>query len=411
MIDKGSDIDVLRELARRQAEIAALPGEQHKRQLWAQNNSLKPTRPLMLATYGMWNVWCREYFGDHAMKCQDPFLREQERVMRMKIFSHTIGDDSIVEPWHDIMASQPYQWNGLWGVHPEHVKSGAEGGAWRFDSPIKEWADVKKLTAPGHVIDEAKTKANLERLSEAFGDILPINVQRGAICQLFQSDLSYDVTQLRGLEQVMIDMYESPEQLHELMAFLRDGRLANEAQAEAAGDFGLTDQGNQSMTYATELPAPKANCYGQSRKNLWTHIAAQEMTLVSPQMHDEFILRYQLPIMSNYGLCQYGCCEDLTNKIDMLRKIPNLRIIAVAPLANVRRCAEQIGKDYVISWRPNPTDMVCCGFDEDRIRRQIREGLSAMKGCHVQIHLKDIETVEGDYDRLAKWTRIVRECI
>ena len=195
------------------------------------------------------------------------------------------------------------------------------------------------------------------------------------------------------------------------MAFLRDGRLANDGQAEAAGDFGLTDQGNQSSVYALELPAPKANCYHQPRKNLWTHFAAQEMTLVSPKMHDEFILQYQLPIISQYGLCQYGCCEDLTNKIDMLRQIPNLRIIAVAPLANVRSCAEQIGKDYVISWRPNPTDMVCCGFDEGRIRRQISEGLAAMKGCHVQIHLKDIETVEGDYGRLARWTKIVRECI
>ncbi len=41
----------------------------------------------------------------------------------------------------------------------------------------------------------------------------------------------------------------------------------------------------------------------------------------------------------------------------MLRQFPNLRNIVVTPRADVRRCAEQIGTDYVISWRPNPADM------------------------------------------------------
>ena len=100
-------------------------------------------------------------------------------------------------------------------------------------------------------------------------------------------------------------------------------------------------------------------------------------------MHDEFLLQYQLPIMSRFGLVAYGCCEDLTRKIDMLRQIPNLRIIAVTPRADVGRCAEQIGTDYVISWRPNPADMVCCGFDEARIRRILREGLAAARGAPV----------------------------
>ena len=81
----------------------------------------------------------------------------------------------------------------------------------------------------------------------------------------------------------------------------------------------------------------------------------------------------------------------------------------MTPRADVRRCAEQIGTDYVISWRPNPADVISCGFDEGKIRRIIREGLEACKGLHVCIHLKDIETVEGDPSRLARWVRIVRD--
>jgi hypothetical protein len=53
--------------------------------------------------------------------------------------------------------------------------------------------------------------------------------------------------------------------------------------------------------------------------------------------------------------------------------------------------------------------MVCAGWDEARIRRIIRDGLRACRDGVVHIHLKDIETVQGDPGRLARWTGIVRE--
>ena len=141
------------------------------------------------------------------------------------------------------------------------------------------------------------------------------------------------------------------------------------------------------------------------------YCAAQEFTLISPEFHEEFLLQYQRPIFEPYGLLHYGCCEDLTHKIGILRSFKNLRSIAVTPVANVAACAEQIGPDYVVSWRPNPTDMVCAGWSEQRIRKIIGEGLQACRanGCCVHVHLKDIETVQGDTSRLARWTRIVRE--
>jgi hypothetical protein len=126
-------------------------------------------------------------------------------------------------------------------------------------------------------------------------------------------------------------------------------------------------------------------------------------------MFYEFMLQYQIPIMANFGLAAYGCCEDLTHKIRVLRRIPNLRRIAVAPAANVAKCAEQIGQDYILSYRPSPTDMVGYGFDPARIRRILRRDLQACNGCHVDITLKDVETVQGDPDRIRKWVQIVRE--
>jgi len=209
----------------------------------------------------------------------------------------------------------------------------------------------------------------------------------------------------------MIDMIDRPEWLHQLLAFMRDGILRTHEQAEACGDWGLSAHQNQAIPYADGLPAPAANVRGVKRSQLWYFAAAQEYALVSPAMHDEFLLQYQLPIMKHFGLTAYGCCEDLTRKIDILRQIPNLRRISVSPFANVASCAEQIGTDYVISYRPSPADMVGYGFDPDRITTILKRDLEALKGCQFDITLKDVETVQHDPTRIGKFVQLVKQLI
>ena len=409
-MDARDDVAVLRDLAMRYVEVASSPRQRVLRRLWRDHNSLRPTRVLVRATFGMHNVWCREVFSDQAMACQNPFLRAHERSLRMQLFQHEVGDDSVLEPWITLSAKQPRGWGNIWGVEETHSDR-VEGGSWQFRPPVATWADVARLSPPPHEIDEAATARDAARLREAVGGILPVHVERGPVCQAFLMDLSYNVAQLRGLEQLMIDMYESPRELHALMAFLRDGVLANQAAAEAVGDISAFSQANQAGLYSDVTLPPAPNVYGCKRSQLWGFMAAQEFELISPAQHEEFLLQYQLPILAKWGLTAYGCCENLTRKIDMLRKVPNLRIIAVTPRADVRKCAEQIGTDYVLSWRPNPADMVCCQFDESLIRRIIRSGLEASRGCRVHIHLKDIETVQGDPGRLARWVKIVRQVV
>jgi hypothetical protein len=248
-------------------------------------------------------------------------------------------------------------------------------------------------------------------VEDAIGDLVPVNVDRGPAHGTWGADISTDLGHLRGIEHFMLDMMDNPEWLHCLLAFMRDGVLKDQDEAEAAGDFGLANHYNQAMAYAEELEDPAANVHGVKRSQLWIFMAAQEMTAVSPAMHDEFMLQYQMPIMEKYALVAYGCCEDLTHKIDMLRQVPNLRRIAVALSADVARCAEQIGTDYVLSYRPSPADMVSYGFDKDRIRKIVKRDLDICRGCHVDITLKDVETMEGDSDRARKWVEVVREVI
>ncbi len=410
---RQNDTEVLRPLAAKYAEIAARPVQEERRELWSSHHGLASTRVPILVNFGWHNTWVKEYFGSQ-LECADPFFRNIELGLRMRIFHDLVGDDFIFEPW--ITAPCAFKvsygiFGEAFGLRREVTGTHDDGGAWKATGPLASWDDVARLTAPGHRLDVEKTRENVERLTEAIGDIVTVDAGRHPGFHTFGSDISTTVAGLRGLEQVMIDMCSSPAELHRLLAFMRDAILEEHRQAEEAGSFSLTTQSNQSMPYAKELPRPTPNAGGRKRSELWGFCAAQEMTLISPQFHNEFIFQYQKSIYQHFGLVHYGCCEDLTKKIDMLRALPNLRSIAVAPAADVRACAEQIGPDYSISYRPNPTDMVCADWDEERIRRIISRDLDYCKGRYVHISLKDIETVRGDPGRLARWVSIVRSLI
>ncbi len=56
-----------------------------------------------------------------------------------------------------------------------------------------------------------------------------------------------------------------------------------------------------------------------------------------------------------------------------------------------------------------PTDMVGYGFDPERIRSILRRDLAPCRGGHVDITLKDVETVQGDTERVRRWVEIAKE--
>ena len=401
-----NDVRVIRELAKQYAEICGTVIQQERRDLWRKHNSLIRTRPLIYV-----RGWPVGEVPDAALlECEDPFLRGHERLLRTMLYQETIGDDFIFHPWITVAARRVTHPDGLWGLKIGRIPSPEKAGSWMFDPPIKTLEDASRMVSPHHVIDEEATERDAAMLRDVVGDILDVNVDRAPVYTIWNADISTQLAYLRGLEQMMWDMVDNPEWLHGVLAFMRDGIMTAHAEAEAAGDWGLANSYNQAMAYAEELPDPKANTPA-TPDQLWWYVAAQEYTLVSPAMHDEFLLQYQMPIAARFGLVAYGCCEDLSQKIDMLRQIPNLRRIAVAPRADVRRCAEQIGQDYVFSYRPNPAEMVCCGFDSDHVRKVIRRDLQAAEGCHVDITLKDIQTIENQPERLREWTRIVREVL
>lgn len=397
------DLKILRDLAKRYMCICQNSIQKERRMLWRLKNSLKPVRPLIYV-----RAFAFHELPESRLECADPFWHDLESFFRRELLLDTLGDDSIFEPWVTVTAV--HRCSG-WGVQGERRFSEAMRGSWKIDYPIKDPEDVARLRPPRHEIDEEETARRLSRVGEAVGDILTVNLDRAPAYRVWSADLSTDLGYLRGIENFMLDMMDRPAWLHQLLGFMRDGVLAAHDQAEAAGDWGLSAHENQAMPYSMELEDPKPNVRGVSRSRLWVFAAAQEMTLISPQMHEEFVLQYQRPILERFGLVAYGCCEDLTRKIDILRTLPRLRRIAVAPKANVARCAEQIGTDYVLSYRPSPGDMVSYGLSDFQVREILKRDFQACQGTCFDVTLKDVETIGGEVLRVRKWVSTVRDLI
>jgi hypothetical protein len=123
------------------------------------------------------------------------------------------------------------------------------------------------------------------------------------------------------------------------------------------------------------------------------------------------MLQYQKPIMERFGMSAYGCCEDMVSKIPHLKKVKNLRRIAITPCSDVRKCAEMIGRDYVASYRPMPTDMIAHGLDKDLVKKIVKRDYQILKenNCAFDITLKDVETIACKPENMVEWVALIRQ--
>ena len=393
----------LRSLARRVAEVAAKSEQEEKRANWYRHNALGKGRPLVLLFPE--NAW-EEILPEKLMRVQDPFWKNQEWYLRHLIYRDAhFADDFVVEP--ELVLPLVVR-RGSWGASAVVHRPAEDKGAYKIDPPIRDPDDIRKLTHPTVIVDEDATERFRSALSDVFGDVLSVRVD----CLPSIANLIGEAAALRGIDQLMIDMYDRPAWVHELMGFLADGVLAELKYLEGGGYLTLNNRGHYNdaggLGYSRELPAPDYTGHRVRLRDLWGYGVAQEMVLVGPAQHKEFLLDYQVRILKQFGLNAYGCCEPYTHKFDMLQSIPRLRRVSVSPWCDIEVAAEHLADHCIFSWKPNPA-MLVGTFDADAIRAYIQRTLLVAKDCILEMVLKDTFTVEYHPERLDTWARIARE--
>jgi len=403
-----NDLERIRSLARETREFALSPEMERRRALWTDHNSLSFTRPPIYIR----SVPFSEYPESKELYCQDEDLRALEYRLLLNRYYMRLRDDTITEPFITLRAAIDVDPVGVYGLPAELGEKVGSVICARYNPSILEESDVKKLHVRPYRVDEAETARRVEKLESALDGILDVAVDRqGALCGMWQNDISTALAKLRGLEQIMWDVYDRPEWFLDLVGWMRDRILEHIDQTEAAGAFRLCNHQNQAMPYCRELEPPSASNRSVSTKHLWGYMAAQEFTGFGPEMFEEFLFSFQKPILERYGLTAYGCCEDMTQKIAVVKKLPNLRRIAVSPFSDPAKCAEEIGSDYVLSWRPNPSSACSRGVNEDFVRNELHRVMDIFdaNGCKWDVTLKDLETSSGNPEAIVRWTSIVRD--
>ena len=397
------DQQVLRGLAAQVAELAARPVEQEKRALWYRHNALEPTRPLIFCDPE--NSW-DEIIPPAQLECEGELARGWEVTLRKEIFwgAH-MGDDRVIEPYFNV----PHVYiESDWGMH-ETRTGGQDGGSYVWDAPLKSYADLERLHFPQIVVDHEATDRVLDLARETLGDLLAVRLKT---TWWWSVGMTWLLIRLRGLAQIMYDMFDHPDGLHRLMAFLRDGHQARLDFLEQNGLLSLNNDGSYvgsgGFGWTHELPQPDFDGHVRTR-DLWALAESQETVGISPHMFAEFVFPYQLPLLERFGLSCYGCCEPLDKRWPIVEQIPNLRRVSVSPWSERAQMAERLGDRYIYSMKPSPTDLAMDTFDEERIRAELRAALRATRDCRVEVIMKDNHTIRNDPQRVVRWVQIARQ--
>jgi hypothetical protein len=405
MPESPNDRKVLRGLAAQVAEIAALPIHAQKADLWRRLNDLEPVRPMVWINEICWN----EMGPEMDLVCQDTFCREWEGQLRALLYQwRHLPVDMIVDPYLGcplVIRDTGY------GLEVNATRPAGEGMVCVDYVPtIRTEADLQRIRAPEVTVDRAASDAACERLSALVGDLVPVRPVGVTDAWFAPWDL---LIQSWGVQELYTDMIDRPAFVRLGIDRMTDAMLSRYERLEAAGALGRNAGnvrvGSGGLGYTRELAAPDPAAPPARLGDRWGSATPQIFSAVSPAMHEEFALRYEMRFLERSGLNYYGCCEPLHRKVGILRSVPRLRKISMSPFVDVAQGAEAIGADFVFSHKPNPAVLAAETWSPERARAELRAVLEATRGLAVEVILKDISTVRREPERLWAWAEIAME--
>jgi hypothetical protein len=419
-LPSATDLQAIRALAGRRAEIAALPLMAERKRQWRALHDLRPERPMILFE----TATIHEYVAPDELCCEHPLLRAVEAVMREDVrHFDEVGDDLVLEPYYrigwDLVTS-------TWGV--DVVQVPASGGdddvaiGYTFDFPIRRPEDVSLLRPRTFSVDRERTLARQRLLEDAFGDLLPVRVgnydhfmvESGAESWAgnYFIGLTWQLYRFIGNDGLLGWVYEAPEAIRALMEYMARDREAMFRFIESEGLIvPNTDSqmaGPRAYGYVSDLPGPDSTAPA-GLADLWCWAESQETTMMSPAMFGDFFLPAIARVASRFGLVYYGCCEPVHDRLEMIMAaLPNLRSVSVSPWADFERVAGLLGRDYVFSRKPDPVPISGPEPHWERAEADLRRTYEAARDGNVELLVRDVYAIGGDRSRLARWVDLAR---
>ena len=407
----GKDTEILRRLAGEVAQIASLPVHKKKARLWTRLNDLKSERPLVWTSQICWNEM--NVNDELTLRTEHPWARGQEDQMRKTIYQwkHLPGDmivnDYLVCP----LAIHSTNFGIIEDVDIVKTDETSDVVSRHFNVQINEPEDIEKIKLPKITHNEKATELCYQAMCKVYNGIIPVKKQGQR--HIWFTPWDY-LIRWWGIQEAMMDMIMRPEMVNAAVERMVDAWMVELDQLDQMNLLSLDNSnervGSGGYGYTSELPGDDYDPDHVKPRNMWGCSNAQIFSEVSPEMHWEFAIKHDMRWLERFGLTYYGCCEPLDKKMDILRKIPNLRKISVSPWCDLERIIREIGSDYVISRKPNPAIFAETDWEPTKARTNIRQVLEKAEGkCHIEFIMKDISTVRRDPQRLWEWSRVAME--
>jgi len=394
---------VLADLAQGLLAIWHSPEQDRRRRLWADHfNGRTREVAVSCAMFQGWQdlVW-RQILPEDVFIHKEGMARIIEMHLRHRLWRAAhIPDDTPLDPTLVLWALPPLAADELWGVPLATDSTGVEGGAYKPRPPLGESELIRRLRAPTFRFDAEAMQRQEEEVSALIGDTLPIVFR----CDALHNGPFEWAVRLRGIDNLLLDCYDRPEWLKELMDFLSRAIVQYHREREAAGFVhGPTESALHSPW--DDWESAPVNRLLES----WGYLHAQSAASYGPATYAEFVQPYNVPIAELFGKVYYHGCEDLTRKVEIIRELPNLREFHVSPWSQVAPIAEALPEHVVIEVHSHPTNVLFL-WGAEEMRAELR-GLAQAAGDHLfNLKLCDIQTINADGGQaLITWSRIAKE--
>jgi len=404
------DRDILRKLAQRKAEIAALPIQQERKKMWARLNRLEKVKPMVWLNETPWHEMGAS--DQLTLQTTGEFCQGIENSLRRELYQwdHMQGD-MVVEPEIDCLLAVTNTGFGI-TEDVEAIKQDPNSNikSRHFRIQIKDEKDLEKIKDPVVIHDAKLSEEIFQIMNGIFDGIIAVRKAGARGIGIAPWDALIRWT---GVEEALIDMALRPDYIHALVNRLMEAHLKMLDQYEALGLLALNNLnvriGSGAYGYTDELPPKGFDPALIKTGDLWGSSTAQIFSDVSPEMHWEFALQYEVRWLERFGLNYYGCCEPLHNKLEILKRVPRLRKISVSAWMDVNKAVKEAGGKYVFSLKPNPACLAEDKWRPELARKELETKLEIMRGCPVEIIMKDISTVRYEPQRLWDWAEIAMD--
>lgn len=398
-----SDKERIRELAKKYMELACSKKQADAIARFRATNDLKIVRPPVLIDEIPWY----QLNGDGELNC----VCQDERARRVEFFFLTalyrnkhFDADTNFEPFYRVVTAIDSTGIGV-SINDKVARTDNTNNivSHAYQDILADESALDLIKIPQFTLRPDIDESNMNFYTDLLGNAMPVKLcGRG---YLYHAPWDF-IARLRGVENIFYDFYDRPEYLHAIRKRFMD--IAN-AELDFVEKYSFVDNSVADIHCTPGQVSGKAE---NGWKATWFRTMAQNFSEVSSQMHIEFELDYVTEMANRFAYTYYGCCEPLDKKIDIIKRIKNLRKIGVSPWANVNSSAEQIGGNYVFARKPNPAN-VAISVNPETIRKETEETVKACikYGCPCEFVLKDISTVSHKPQNLIVWAQTVSEVL